>query len=155
MRSRFHASVHVYEVEEYRDMRLFAVDDGSAGFALKGDDVVSVFCYQDSRHRGSTLYLLATAVAEGGRRLDCYDTVLPELYAEAGFVPVARMKWDDQWAPDDWDHATYSRYNNGRPDVVFMAYNPAAIDSDYDPSAGEYVAEYDDGPHLVDGYLNR
>lgn len=42
--------------------------------------------------------MLRHATALGGHRLDCFDTVLPELYADAGFVPVARLKWNDMMA---------------------------------------------------------
>jgi hypothetical protein len=98
--NRFAASVSVYPVEEYRTMRLFVVDDGTAGFALHGDEIVSVFIYPTSPSRGGVGTLLAAAVDQGGRRLDCYDTVLPQLYAEEGFIPVARIGWDDQYAPD-------------------------------------------------------
>ena len=30
--------------------------------------------------------------------------------------------WDDSQAPADWDKATYQLFNNGQPDVVFLAY---------------------------------
>ncbi len=43
--------------------------------------------------------MLCQAIVPGGRRLDCFDTVLPDLYADAGFVPVARLKWNDDYAP--------------------------------------------------------
>ncbi|MGO2933157.1 hypothetical protein [Microbacterium sp.] len=151
--NRFHASVYVYDSDEYRDMRMFTTDDGKAGFALKGDEIVSVFVHSDSEHRGSAQALMAAAVEQGGRRLDCYDTILPSVYARAGFVPVARVRWNDDYAPDGWDYPTYQPFNNGRPDVVFMAYNPAAVDGRYDRSAGAYVDDYDDGSPLVDAYL--
>jgi hypothetical protein len=46
------ASVNVYSADEYRGMRLFLADGGKTGFALKGDDIVSVFNH-DSNTRGS------------------------------------------------------------------------------------------------------
>lgn len=149
----YHASVAIYDESEYRSMRLFAVDDGKAGFALKGDEIVSVYCHNDSVHRGSTPALMAAAVDEGGRRLDCFDTVLPKIYGDAGFVPVARLRWNDEYAPDGWHYPTYRRYNEGRPDVVFMAYDPRAVDGDYDRTAGEYVDDYDEGLARVRTYL--
>lgn len=140
--NRFHASVYVYDEQEYAAMRLFVTDDGKAGVALKGDEVVSVFARTDSAHTGCGRSLIATAVANGGRRLDCFDTALPRLYAREGFTPVARVRWDDEYAPPGWDYDTYSEYNGGRPDVVFMAYNPNSIGSTYD-GGGTPMPDYD------------
>lgn len=130
-------------------MRTFVSDDGKAGFALKGDEIVSVFVHPDSKYRGSAGTLLATAVSQGGRRLDCYDTVLPAIYAREGFVPVARVPWDDDYAPDGWDYGTYAKFNGGRPDVVLMAYDPVAVDSTYDRSAGVPVTDFDAAEPLM------
>lgn len=152
--NRFHASVYVYDEDEYRAMRLFTVDDGKAGFALKGDEIVSVFCHNDSKHAGCAQALMAAAVDEGGRRLDCFDTVLPKVYARAGFVPVARLAWNDEYAPPEWDYPTYQLFNGGRPDVVFMAYDPSSIDGSYTAGAGVQIDDYDEGPPLVDAALS-
>ncbi|WP_231611367.1 hypothetical protein [Rhodococcus sp. CX] len=89
--------------------------------------------------------MLRHATALGGRRLDCFDTVLPDLYADAGFVPVARLKWNDDHAPDEWDYDTFRTFNDGRPDVVFMAYDPDHVGGTYTRGAGEYVDDYDEG----------
>lgn len=151
--NRFAAAVHVYDAEEYADMRLFVADDGKAGFALKNDDVISVFVSPDSKYRGGAGSLIANAVAQGGRRLDCFDTVLPKIYAAEGFVPVARVPWNDDYAPEGWDYATFDKHNNGRPDVVLMAYDPNRLDATYTPGSGQLVTDYDEGVALVDQYL--
>lgn len=139
------ASVYVYGGDEYAEMRLFVTDDGRSGIALKGDEIVSLYAHRDSNHPGAANSMLETAVAAGGRRLDCFDTVLPDIYAKSGFVPVARLKWNDDYAPDGWNYSTYAPFNGGRPDVVFMAHEPAAIGSMYESSSGRYVDSYDDG----------
>ena len=139
------ASVYVYDEGEYRDMRLLVTDDGKAGVALKGDEVVSVFAHKDCAHPRAARAMLRHATALGGHRLDCFDTVLPDLYADAGFVPVARLRWNDDYAPDGWDYDTFRAFNDGRPDVVFMAYDPDRVDGKYTPGVGEYVEDYDDG----------
>lgn len=153
--NRFAASVHIYSTDEYADMRLFVTDDGRSGIALNGNEIVSVYSHRDSNYPGAAPAMLAVAVEQGGRRLDCFDTALPSLYAEAGFVPVARMKWNDDYAPNGWDHQLYQPYNSGRPDVVFMAYNPHALDSRYEPGTGRYVDTYDDGTAAVHTRLHR
>lgn len=153
--NRFASSVHVYSDDEYANMRLFVTDDGRSGIALNDDEIVSAFSHRDSKYPGVAKSMLAVAVQQGGRRLDCFDTALPRIYSEAGFVPVARLKWNDDYAPDGWNYDVYSRYNGGRPDVVFMAHDPAALDSRYAPGAGHYVDSYDDGIDAVRARLGR
>jgi DNA polymerase III epsilon subunit-like protein len=142
--NRFAASVFIYDVEDLKKMRLFATADGTAGFAIKPDgDIVSVFVTGDSPHKRATLSMLAQAVEQGGTKLDAYDTILPRIYAEAGFRPVARVKWDESQADSAWDKELYSEYNNGEPDVVAMVYDPTRVGSTYDPKEGEYYDDYD------------
>ncbi|ALU73644.1 hypothetical protein H351_32350 (plasmid) [Rhodococcus erythropolis R138] len=149
------SSVYVYNDDEYAGMRLFVTEDGRSGIALKDDEIVSLYAHRDTRHRRAANSMLETAVAAGGRRLDCFDTVLPDIYAKSGFVPVARLKWNDDYAPDGWNHKLYQRYNGGRPDVVFMAHDPTAVESTYQPGAGRYVDSYDDGIGAVRARLGR
>ena len=139
------ASVHVYSEDEYRQMRLLVTDDGKAGVALKDDEIVSAFAHKDCAHPRSVQSMIRQATRLGGHRLDCFDTVLPKLYADAGFVPVARLAWNDDYAPNGWDYQQFSRFNGGRPDVVFMAHDPARVGGMYMPGAGEYVDDYDIG----------
>lgn len=147
--NRFAASVYVYSDDEYAGMRLLVTDDGRSGIALKGDEIVSLYAHRDSNHPGAANSMLETAVAAGGQRLDCFDTVLPAIYARSGFVPVARLKWNDDYAPDGWKYNTYAAFNGGRPDVVFMAYDSTSIDSRYQHGAGRYVDTYADGNEMV------
>lgn len=153
--NRFAASVYVYSDDEYAGMRLLVTDDGRSGIALKDDEIVSLYAHHDSSHPGAANSMLETAVAAGGRRLDCFDTVLPAIYAKSGFVPVARLRWNDDYAPDGWDYNTYAAFNGGRPDVVFMAYDPASVDSRYQRGSGRYVNSYDDGIDAVRARLGR
>lgn len=139
------ASVHVYDEDEYRQMRLLVTDDGKAGVAIKDDEIVSAFAHKDCAHPRSVQSTLRQATRLGGHRLDCFDTVLPKLYSDAGFVPVARLAWNDDYAPDGWDYQQFSRFNGGRPDVVFMAHDPDRVGGMYTPGAGEYVDDYDIG----------
>lgn len=121
--SKWHASVYIYSEDEYKQMRLFLTKDGTAGIALKPDgDIVSVFAKSGSPHKSVANPMISTAVSLGGTKLDCFDTVLPGIYKQEGFVETERMKWDDQYKPDGWDYETYKGFNNGRPDVVMMEY---------------------------------
>ena len=85
--------------------------------------------------------MLLLAIQEGGYKLDAFDTVLPGLYSRMGFVPTARVAFDEDEAPPDWDRKLYSRFNDGRPDIVFMRLDPL--------NAHNYVAG--EGPMLEYG----
>lgn len=130
----FHASLHVYDAEEYENQRIFLADDGNSGFVLKEsdsgkrDEVVTVFSTK-SAPKGAAYQMMTQAVAEGGSRLDCYNTVLPSIYSSVGFREYDYWDWDDEYKPDDWDYDTYSAYNGGRPGVVLMEWSP-----DYEPA---------------------
>ena len=109
------ATVDAHEPEEYLDCDLYLTEDGRAGFAIKnGNELVSVFSYTGERAGDA---LVEKAVENGARRLDCFDIkgFLPRLYGRHGFQSVARVRWNDEYAPDDWD---YGRL--GCPDVVAM-----------------------------------
>jgi len=143
---RFGAQVEIKSPEELADARLFRTDDGS-GFAIKPDgDIVAVFAGQNAA-RGSGYSMLQAAVAAGGRKLDAFDTYLPKIYETAGFRPVARLPWNDEFAPPNWDKETFSNFNNGEPDVVFFVYDPdyygGAVDVPVFNDYGDAVAEQD------------
>lgn len=116
------ACLHLYSAVEYAKMRLFMDELGEAGFALYGSEVVSVFAHRDRIHSKASRTLMNLAVAVGGRTLNAFDTVLPDIYRQCGFREVARLAWKDAEAPNDWDYGAMSPFNSGRPDVVFMAH---------------------------------
>jgi hypothetical protein len=136
------AAVAVYTAEEYQGKRLFVTEDATAGFALTADgDIVSVFSAPKS---GNGRALMTLAVQAGGRRLDCFDTALPSYYAAHGFKTVARLPWNDEYAPAGWDTETFQSFNAGRPDVVFMVYQ-RGYNGEYKAGAGTIVPDYDTG----------
>jgi hypothetical protein len=138
----FGAAVHVYDQADYEGMRLFLTEDAKAGFALKGDDIVSVFV--GDAHRGAVNGILQLATQEGGRRLDAFDTVLPNLHAAHGFKAVARIGWNDEYEPEGWNKETFKDFNKGEPDVVFMVHDPESF-TGYQEADGKKVGDYDDG----------
>ena len=50
--------------------------------------------------------------------------MLPDVYETVGFKPVSRVQWNDEFAPDNWNKETFTKYNNGEPDIVFFVYDP-------------------------------
>lgn len=119
------AAVYAYSPEDYAGMRTFLTEDGKAGFALKGDEVVSVFNTRGGPHPNVSPTLLMMAIQKGARKLDAFDTVLPSLYSVAGFKQTARNAFSDKYAPQGWNFNALSDFNQGRPDVVHMAYDPS------------------------------
>jgi hypothetical protein len=143
---KFGAQVEIKSAEELAQARLFRTEDGS-GFAIKPDgDIVAVFAGKQSA-KGGGYSMLQAAVAAGGRKLDAFDTYLPKIYETAGFRPVARLPWNDEFAPPNWDKGAFSKFNNGEPDVVFFVYDPdyygGAVDVPTFGSYDEAVAEQD------------
>jgi hypothetical protein len=111
-------AVTVKDLEFYQapDTSLFMAEDGSAGVAVTPDgDLVSVFKNKDSKQPIKPLLQEASRVS---KTLDAYDIngYLPTLYSELGFEPVARIKFNKNYAPEGWDYATL-----GEPDIVMMA----------------------------------
>ncbi|MEP6990079.1 MAG: diguanylate cyclase [bacterium] len=136
----FGAAVYQYSPEEYAGMRLFLSESGKSGGALKGNDMVSLFSTEKGGRAVQRL-----RIAEGGRTLDAFDTVLPDIYAKNGMRVVSRLKWDDSQRPPDWNKATFAKFNGGEPDVVFMVHDPAFTG---DRLAGTYASSYDEAVQL-------
>ena len=119
--NKYAAAVFVYDVADYGKDRLFVTKDGKAGVALTPEgDIVSVFSHNEGKGRAPQLVL--NAIKEGGTHLDHYDTYLTKYYSKFGFKPVARTKWNEAFAPKDWNKETFKDWNNGEPDVVVMVY---------------------------------
>ena len=153
------AQVEIKSAEELANARLFRTENGS-GFAIKPDgDIVAVF--QSGNETGSVGYaMIQAAVEAGGRKLDAFDTFLPGIYETAGFKPVARLPWNDEFSPPDWDKEVFKNFNNGEPDVVFFVYDPdyfgGATDvpmfTDYDDAVAAQDAEIARLKETIDGY---
>lgn len=112
IKPRYAAFVTKYSPQEYQEMgaKTYLIDDGKTGFALKPDgDIISVFSAG-----GKGRAALQAAIEFGGKKLDCFDGFLPNLYQRFGFKEYERWTWDDQYAPENWDPKDNS------PDVVLM-----------------------------------
>ena len=139
-------AVHVYDHVEYMGMRTFVTADGKSGFALNGDDIVSVFTTAPGGNISQSM--LQLAVAQGGRKLDAMDIHLPAIYSQSKFRVVARLPWDDAQAPPKWSKRFWKEFNKGEPDIVFMVYDPDRMFSTqkvhdvYTPGEGQMYASY-------------
>ena len=110
---------------EQSGARLLMDERGSAGLAVTPDgDIEAVFAnHAAGAPKGATKSLIPMAIANGGTKLDCYGIDLVKLYAQYGFTPVARVKFDPEYANPGWDS------NNGTPDIYFMMHNGDSADS--------------------------
>ena len=61
--------------------------------------------------------MIPIAIANGGTKLDCYGAGLVRLYAQYGFVPVAKVKFNPEYANPGWNAS------KGTPDIYFMMHN--------------------------------
>lgn len=102
--------------------RLFLSEDKQSGFGINPDgELISVFALD--RNRGKTL--VAEARKQGAIYLSCMGEHLRSLYGEFGFSPVHITKWDNQFAPKDWN---YERF--GSPDIYEMRLKDFPKDSE-------------------------
>lgn len=126
--NKYAASVFVYPEKEYKISKKFITKDGLAGAAIdKNGTIISVFSH--GKGKGRAAQIVFKAIKEGGMKLDHYDTKLSQYYYDFGFVPVARVKWNDKYAPKDWDKEKFKRWNNGEPDVVLMVYQGGDVNT--------------------------
>jgi hypothetical protein len=145
------AAVYVYPTEDYQNMKLFMSESGKSGFAVKPDgDIISVF----SMEKGSGRSIMEAAIAAGGKKLDAFDTILPQFYGTHGFVEAARIPWNDEFSPEGWDKQTFQEYNNGEPDVVMMVLDPKYT-GDYTPRTDIYATDYDAAVQMQDALLQK
>ncbi len=120
---KYGAQVEIKSVNDLEGMKLHRTSDGG-GFAIKPDgDVVAVF-NPSGAPRGGIYAVMQAAVEAGGLKLDAFDTMLPDIYETVGFKPVARVPWNDEFAPPGWSKETFADFNNGEPDVVLFVYDP-------------------------------
>jgi hypothetical protein len=154
--NRYGAAVYVGSPDEYTSgKRLFMPPDRTAGFALADDDIVGVFKADDSPHKGFADAALPLAVQEGGRRLDAFDTQLPDIYSRSNFRVIARTPFNDEFAPPGLDYERFGAWNQGRPDVVFMAHDPRRNRPPYERGQGRLVPDYGAGLEEVRRFLAR
>jgi Large polyvalent protein associated domain 38 len=142
--AKFGTSVDVLSPEQYKDYDLVQASVGGETATVSVSKSGEIGSVTRSQNAPSTLIRTAMDAAlhfRGGKDiwLNGFNTILPELYSDYGFRPVAKLKFNDEYRPDGWDYKAYSKYNNGRPDVVFMRYT-----GDF---SGDYKAELENAPY--------
>ena len=156
-------SVDVYDPKDYQGYKLFSTQDGAGGFAISpSGELSSVVSMQGAGLKGFSDTAISAGVANGARWLNAFDTVLPNKYGRFGFKPVARLKFDEGFARSDWGDKAVdefmentSAYNGGKPDLVFMVYDPAFEGVVGNSVGGKLVDDYDKAVDLVDREIAR
>jgi hypothetical protein len=153
------AQVELKSVDDLQSFTMYRTSD-DGGFALKPDgDIVAVFSPPDSP-RGGIYATLQAAIEAGGKKLDAFHTMLPEIYETVGFRPVARVPWNDEYAPKppfaakEWDKETFAEFNNGEPDVILFVYDPNYFGG-IDKSTLPVFDNYDDAAKIQDEAIKK
>ena len=122
--------------------RAFVTAEGTAGYAIAKDgDIEAVFANKaKGAPKGVSRSTIPQAIANGGTKLDCYGTGLVRLYSKHGFVPVARVIFNPEYANPGWDPS------KGSPDIYFMMYTGQ--------SADEAVQNYGNYPVITQADLD-
>ena len=100
------------------NVRTFMSESGTTGFGIaQNGDIVAVFKNKNSGPKKALNTLMPIAIEQGGDRLDCYGEGLVGVYAQYGFVPVARVEFNPEYANDGWTP------DKGNPYIYFMVHN--------------------------------
>lgn len=104
---------------ELQGKRTFMDEGGTIGFALTDDgDIEAVFKNKQLNKTPHAMDgVIPQAVASGGVKLDCYGEKLVSIYEDYGFVPVARVEFNEEHANPGWNTS------KGTPYVYFMMHN--------------------------------
>jgi hypothetical protein len=155
--AKFGTSVDVLSSDQYKDYDLVQASWGGETATIsvaKNGEVGSVTRSQNATPTLVRVAMDAALHMRGGRSLwlNGFDTILPKLYWDYGFEPVAKLKFNDEYKPEGWDYGAYSKFNNGRPDVMFMRYT-GEFTGNYKTARAEapYVESYEKASELASG----
>jgi len=100
----------LFKPDEYEMMRTFITEDGSAGFALRGDEVVSIFKDKKADMRGVSQAIARLAIDQGGRWTRTDNKLHAHLLSAQGFRAAARTA-DETYLV--FDRSLVKPYNTG------------------------------------------
>lgn len=133
----------------------------------KDGNICSVLKDTGNTDKGFVKIAMIDALRHSGTKLDCYAIAkrdnLIDKYMKLGFIPVCRVKFCKEYAPDDWDYSLL-----GEPDVVMMMHNLDTADevekkygtyTDYDSFVNNhevpYINDYDEALAYRDSKLDE
>ena len=141
------AAVEVKDLSFYRDpdTALYLSGDGLAGTAVTANgDLVSVFKHPQAAVDKAEMQGILRDASEISTTLDAFDIngFLPNLYAQFGFKPIARVPFNRDYAPKNWPYDLA-----GEPDVVLMVRDPNNV---LPPAPEKYAEARDKYPVFED-----
>ena len=150
--SKFGTSVEIKSGADYAGYRLLMAGDKRAMASISPSGELGGVVKGINGTAKDVEAVVKAALSTGRVRwLNAFDTVLPSMYDKFGFEAVARIRFVDDYRPDGWDYAQYSKFNAGRPDVVFMAYVGEGKAKSYERNKDSIpvVESYDDAVVLA------
>lgn len=128
--------------------KILMTDDGKGGAYVKKDGYMGgLFRDPRSVFRNIAKVLQEARVKLGGRFTESYATELEAKYIKNGFRPIARLKFDERYAPEGWDAETSPIKH--KPDVVFYVYDPDGKATEGD---GQYFNDYSEAYEYAKNY---
>lgn len=117
--------------------KLFMGKDGmSGGYVMPDGYMGGLFKNPDSEFKGISEPMQTVRSEAGGKFFDAFATKLEPMYIENGYQPIARLDFNEEFAPDGWNDADSPL--KGKPDVVFFVKGEGKIGD------GVRIQEYDD-----------
>jgi len=117
---------------------LFLSENRDCGIAVNDGYICSLFKNPNCPTKNVAKELLELARANGGYFLEAYGNHLEDLYIKNDFQPVARLKFNEEFAPIGWESTNLI----SKPDVVFFVYVPNAIYTDKGLYFDDYANAY-------------
>ena len=162
--NEFGAYVDKHSSEELRNTHAvaFLSRNQKAGVAIWPDgNIRAVFNDKRSPIKNAIGELMLTALAAGGNKLDCFDGMLRVIYSKFGFIPVAKVRFDPRFQPENWERKF------GRPDIIFWMHCGDPVEkvaekignyskyTDADIAALPYFEDYDTAFEFRDNRLEE
>lgn len=105
----------LYVEEQLSNFELYLIGE-DVGYALTPKkELVNLF--NNSSVPGAGAEAVIDAISKGAKTLDCFSGHLDNYYRQFGFTETRREKWNDKFAPGNWNFI-----RDGRPDIVHMEY---------------------------------
>lgn len=110
-------------------------------------EMVSLVKDATVKTKGAAQAMISKMKDMGGLFMDNYDIYLTPIYEKAGYKVVARVPFNEEYAPEGWD-AEDSPLKN-KPDVVFMVRN------DFAPAQDQTFTDYEEAQRYTQGLVDN
>lgn len=150
---RMGMSVSPYAQEDYDQIAseggkfLRAAGNKVLSLLKPNGEMVSLVKDASVKAKGAAQAMISRMKDMGGLFMDNYDIYLTPIYEKAGYKVVARVPFNEQYAPEGWN-AEDSPLKN-KPDVVFMVRNDIA------PEQAQTFTDYEEAQNYTQGLVDQ